>query len=394
MKRKVIIKSNLTDISNFAKMIPTRLAHFENGSSAPIPKEYAVNKLAKLIHPEILHLTVKDIVPRGESAKSFILVSSDDTPLAPFIAGQYLTVKLSIGDSCVTRPYSLASTPNDARNGFYNITVKRTSEGFVSDYILDNLKIGDKIDAYPPEGTFTYEPIRDAETIVGVAGGSGITPFLSIAGSIADGTTDAKMILLYGAKNEEEILFRDELDTLSKNENISVVYVLSDSKKKGYEHGFIGAELISKYAPEKYSLFICGPKAMYEFVGKEVEKLGLRHKFVRFELFPSGSDADKIKGFPKDMANLKFNITVKKDGKETVIPCISNESILVAFERAGIDAPARCRSGVCGFCRSKLISGKVYIPEDTDGRRIADIKFGYIHPCSTYPLSDLKVKIN
>ena len=95
-----------------------------------------------------------------------------------------------------------------------------------------------------------------------------------------------------------------------------------------------------------------------------------------------------------DKANLNFKLTVKRFGNETVIDCLSNESILVALERAGIEAPARCRSGECGFCRSKLVSGEVFIPGNTDGRRIADIKFGYIHPCSTYPMSDITIKID
>lgn len=173
-----------------------------------------------------------------------------------------------------------------------------------------------------------------------------------------------------------------------------MVYVLSDAKTRGYEKGFIDAALIKKYAPEEYSIFLCGPKAMYEFAGKEIEKLGIRKKFVRFELFSSASKAEQIPGFPMGKANLNFKLTVKRFGNETVIDCLSNESILVALERAGIESPARCRSGECGFCRSKLVSGEVFIPGNTDGRRIADIKFGYIHPCSTYPMSDITIKID
>ncbi len=393
-KRKFVVKSGMIDFINFAKMIPTRKSHLENGPLTRVPATYPINELAKLNHPGKMELCVSDIIVHSDDVKSYILKSAESKKLAPFRAGQYLTIQLKIGSSLVTRPYSIASTPNDARKGFYNLTVKRVPDGFVSGYVLDNIKVGDKITAYSPEGTFVYEPIRDAKTVVGIAGGSGITPFLSLAGSIADGTCDANLVLLYGARTSKDLIFKAELDELSKNDKITVVYVLSDSKEKGYEKGFITAELIQKYAPETYSVFLCGPKAMYEFAGKEIEKLNIRKKFVRFELFSSASKANEIPGFPMDKEGLTFELTVKHFGKETKIPCLSNESVLVALERAGIEAPARCRSGECGFCRSKLVSGEVFVPSNTDGRRIADIKFGYIHPCSTYPMSDLAIKID
>ena len=394
-KRKFIVKSGMIDLINFAKMIPERKAHLENGPLRRVPATYPINELAKLNHPGKMELCVSDIIVHSDDVKSYILkAANSNKKLAPFRAGQYLTVQLRIGNSLVTRPYSIASTPNDARKGFYNLTIKRVPDGFVSGYILDNIKVGDKITAYSPEGTFVYEPIRDAKTVVGIAGGSGITPFLSLAGSIADGTCDADLVLLYGARTSKDLVFKAELDELSKNDKITVVYVLSDSKEKGYEKGFITAELIQKYAPETYSIFLCGPKAMYEFAGKEIEKLNIRKKFVRFELFTSASKASQIPGFPMDKDGLTFELTVKQFGKEKKITCLSNESILVALERAGIEAPARCRSGECGFCRSKLVSGDVFVPSNTDGRRIADIQFGYIHPCSTYPMSDIVIKID
>ena len=82
------------------------------------------------------------------------------------------------------------------------------------------------------------------------------------------------------------------------------------------------------------------------------------------------------------------------DLNESVIKASSNETVLCAFERAGIEVPARCHTGECGFCRSKLVSGKVYIPEGEDKRRIADMQFNFIHPCCCYPESDLVVRIN
>ena len=95
-----------------------------------------------------------------------------------------------------------------------------------------------------------------------------------------------------------------------------------------------------------------------------------------------------------DRDGKEYNITVIDRGNETVIKASSNETVLCAFERAGIVVPARCHTGECGFCRSKLVSGKVYIPEGEDRRRIADMQFNFIHPCCCYPESDLVVRIN
>ncbi len=396
-KLKVVVRSNVKDIAGFAKMIPVRKGKFDKAPDTPLPKTYAVNRTAALLHPKEQKLKVKEIIGLGADVKSYVLESAENKPLAYFRAGQYLSINLKIGGAVLTRPYSIASSPARALAGEYKITVKRVEDGFASGYILDSWETGTEVSACAPEGNFYYEPLRDAKTVVGIAGGSGITPFLSLAYAINDGTQDAKLILLYGSRNENEILFRDELDSLAKgNDNIKVVYVLSDAKGKsnGFEKGFIDSSLIKKYAPEQYSVFICGPKAMYEFVRSEIKSLGIAQKYVRFELFGAAKDASCLIGFPKEALGQEFSCTVIVRGDEAIkIPCKAEESVLVSLERAGIEAPSRCRSGECGYCRSKLVSGEVFIPEETDGRRIADAKFGYIHPCCSYPVSDIEIHI-
>ena len=122
---------------------------------------------------------------------------------------------------------------------------------------------------------------------------------------------------------------------------------------------------------------------MNEDIAKLTEK---EKKYIRFEVFSSGRKAEDE---PKE-----YNITVINRGDEAVIKASSSETVLCAFERAGIEVPARCHTGECGFCRSKLVSGKVYIPEGEDKRRVADMQFDFIHPCCCYPESDLVVRIN
>ena len=388
-KKKFSVNGTFKDSVNTVKFLTER-KQFINSAEAVIPTrtdDFGVNKVAKSIHPKEQKLVIDRIEEHSNIAKSYYF-KSEGAPLAYFKAGQYLTFKLEIGSSVVTRSYSIASSPASALNGEYQITVKRINDGFVSDYILDNWSVGDKVIAYAPEGNLIYNPLRDAKNIVGIAGGSGITPFLSIARAIAQGDEDCILTLLYGCRTSDEILFKAELDSLSeKNEKINVVYVLSHSDEEGYEKGFVGADIIRKYAPgENYSIFVCGPGGLYKFLDTELPKLQKEKKFIRFEVFSSGKKAEEE---PKE-----YSITVINRGNETVIKASSNETVLCAFERAGIVVPARCHTGECGFCRSKLVSGKVYIPEGEDKRRIADMQFNFIHPCCCYPESDLVVRIN
>lgn len=386
-KKKFSVNGTFKDSVNTIKFLTER-NQFISSADATLPTRtdnFGVNKVAKSLHPKDQKLVISRIEEHGNIAKSYYFKS--ETELAYFKAGQYLTFKLEIGNSVVTRSYSIASSPASALNGEYQITVKRISDGFVSDYILDNWSVGDEVTAYAPEGNMTYCPLRDAENIVAIAGGSGITPFLSLARAIDQGDENCTLTLLYGCRTSDEILFKSELDSLSeKNEKINVIYVLSDSDEEGYEKGFVGADIIKKYAPHgNYSIFVCGPGGLYKFLETELPKLEKERKYIRFEVFSSG----KKKEEPRE-----FSITVINRGNESMIKASSNETVLCAFERAGIEVPARCHTGECGFCRSKLINGKVYIPEGEDKRRIADMQFNFIHPCCCYPESDLVVRIN
>lgn len=386
-KKKFSVNGSFKDSVNTVKFLTER-KQFINNAPAVLPTrtdDFGVNKVAASLHPKVQNLVISRIEEHSNIAKSYYFKST--APIAYFKAGQYLTFRLEIGNSVVTRSYSIASSPASALNGEYQITVKRISDGFVSDYILDNWSVGDEVVAYAPEGNMTYNPLRDAENIVAIAGGSGITPFLSLARAIDQGDEDCSLTLLYGCRTSDEILFKSELDMLSeKNEKIKVVYVLSHSEEEGYEKGFVGADIIKKYAPEgDYSIFVCGPGGLYKFLETELPKLEKERKYIRFEVFSSGKKKEESK---------EYSITVINRGTESVIKADSNETVLCAFERAGIYVPARCHTGECGFCRSKLVSGMVYIPEGEDKRRVADMQFNFIHPCCCFPESDLVIRIN
>ena len=380
----------LFDMLYFKNAVPRRRAILENGSLEPLTARYGVNKLAESLHPKLQQVEVSEIIDRKD-AKTFVLKADK---LAYFRAGQYISVKLNVGNAVTARPYSLAASPKDALAGRYEITVKKAPDGFVSDYILNNWQVGTKVTVSGPEGPFSYEEMRDEKQVVGLAGGSGITPFMSMMRAIRDGIEDFDLTLLYGSKTREDILYKDEIEAICKDtDKVKVVYILSDEKADGFENGFIGADLIKKYAPEKYSLYICGPRAMHDFLNKDVlPVLSLDLKHVRREFVPAPSDPSYFTAFTGDK-NAVYSLKVVFWDKEETIPVRADEPILTAIERAGISAPSRCRSGECGWCRSRLVSGQVFIPEELDGRRMADVDAGYIHPCSSWALSDLCLEI-
>lgn len=387
----------LLDMLKFKKMGQNRNDAIDSAEAGDINTTYPINVNAKRLHPDSQLFVVNKVVDYP-GAKKFVLKRKDGGSPANFRAGQYLSLKLKIDGSAVTRPYSICSSPYDAtRNGFCEITVKSNPSGFAADWMLENLKKGDDVLTSDPQGQFYYEELRDAKNVIALAGGSGITPFLSMAKAITEGTEDFNLTILFGSRTEDSILFKDELDKIAKASKgkVKVVHILSDEELDGYEHGFISADIIKKYAPQDgdYSIFVCGPEAMYKFAEKEIAKLKLPRRLVRNELLGVTKDVSKEPGY-KGSAEATYNVVVKQAGqKPKTVVASANEPLLVAFERAGIKAPSRCRSGECGWCRSQLVSGEVFVPESTDGRRESDKRNNTIHPCATFPLSDCEIEV-
>lgn len=384
------------DMLRFKNMPKVREQAIQAAPATPLPKTLTTNEKAKTRHPAKQEVVISEIRQNGADAKTIVLKTPDGSPLAYYRAGQYISVSVPIGGTVTTRSYSLCSSPAWAKRGEYNITVKRDDAGFVSPYIQDNWKVGQQVTISGPQGHLYYEGLRDAKKVVALAGGSGITPFMGMAYAIRDGLEDFDLTILFGSRTAEGIVYKKELDEVcAACSKVHVVHVLSDEEREGYEHGFITADLIKKYGGDgEYSIFMCGPQAMYNFLDGEIAKLSLRRKFVRRELFGAIKDPWNQPGYPAEMRGRSFRLKVIKYGEEFDITASADEPLLTAIERAGITAPSRCRSGECGWCRSKLISGNVFIPEKTDGRRKADLDFGYIHPCSSFPTGDCVIEIS
>ena len=383
------------DMLKFKNMSKVREDYIQAAPANEITANYPINKKAKLLHPDFQKLVIAEIIDHPEAAsKTYIFKAKDGGPLAYFRAGQYISLKMKIGQSFISRPYSICSAPKDALEGMLAITVQSKADGFAADYFLANAAVGDEFTASGPQGNFYYEDLRDAPHVIALAGGSGITPFLSMAKAIADGTEDFDLTIIFGNRTEDSILFKDELEELAAScDKIKIAHVLSDEDKEYYEHGFITADLIKRLAPEEYSVFVCGPRAMYRFLESELPKLELPEKYIRREIMGVAKDISEIPGYPKDAAGKCFTLTIRQGPNEYTIPASSEESILVAIERAGIVAPSRCRAGECGWCRSKVISGDYFAPEENESRRYSDRVTDNIHPCVTFPVGDMVIEV-
>lgn len=387
--------------TKFLSMLSDRQSRFESGKAELPEISDQATVIAKALHPKRQYLKIAEIIDRAEDCKSYVLVPDEEkgtNQLAYFGAGKYLTVFENIEGMPITRAYSISSSPKDSLEGKYILTIKLVEGGLMSQFIFDTWTVGKSVEVSAPAGNFEYQELRDASKVICLAGGSGITPFVSMANAIADGDEDFEMTLLYGSRNAANILFKDELDALAARcSKIKVVHVLSDedaAEGEGFEKGFITAELIKKYAPadEKYSIFLCGPQQMYAFVDKELEKLGLEKKYIRHEMFGEFHNPSTQSDYPEAVPEkVKIKVTIQDETFE--IEGSSNDSVLQILEKNSIAAPARCRSGECGFCHSHLISGKVYVPKALEYRRLADYKFGCIHPCCSFPLTDLVIDV-
>jgi len=362
---------------------------------------FNANILAEKLHPAVQHCIISKI-ENHKGAKSFTLVPDKENgteKLAYFRAGQYISVTLHADDITTSRPYTIRSSPKDAldpENSSYTITIKETKGNSAANFILNNWAEGSKVDISGPLGEFYHQSLRDAEHVIAIAGGSGITPFYSMAAAIADGIENFDITILYGSRTVDEILLKDEIEAVAarSNSKVKVVHILSDEEAEGFEHGFIDANLIEKYAPSKdFSVFMCGPNALYTFEKGEMQKLKLPKRRYRMEISSIPSDIAELSNFPEDQKGKEYNLTVDIRGEKTELVCKSEETLLCTMEKAGLKPPSHCRSGKCGFCHSKLLKGDVFIPEHVDGRRLADKKFGWVHPCCSYPISDVTLCI-
>ncbi|MDR2771345.1 MAG: NAD(P)-binding protein [Clostridiales Family XIII bacterium] len=344
------------------------------------------------LHPDSIRFRITDIRPETKSAKT-IRLSPTEGYVPPFVAGQYINLSVCASGVLTSRAYSISSPP--AERQFYEITVRESKDGFVSSYLLNEAAVGDIVTSSGPAGQFyRFAPVH-GKKLCFIAGGSGITPFMSMLQNDAiRGASDDEIVLIYGCAREDDMIFADRLNEIgAKLPNFRLEAVISEpTRDTKSRRGLITAELIRDVLgkPEEFTFFLCGPQAMYDFVLPKLDELSIPKRRIRTEIQSAPADPRKAPGWPQDVPyDRRFTITLT-DGR--TLPAIAGESVLVALERAGIVKKNLCRSGECGVCRSRLTKGVVFHPGLARMRK-SDMRYGYIHPCVSYPISDLTLMI-
>ena len=349
------------------------------------------NETLNRLHPAKIEYRVTAITEASPSAKTFRLTPVDGY-IPPFRPGQFINVDMEINGIRTSRAYTLSSPVTE--RGYYEITVKRAPNAFGSAHMLDDVKVGDAVTSSGPSGTFYRLPCVHGKRLVFIAGGSGITPFLSMLQTDADKLDHSFDIdLIYGSASEDDIIAKAQLDKLEAEGYVRVHHVISNPGKNcPYRTGFVTGELIREIVGDVSAciFYMCGPNVMYRFVRSELEKLSVPRRAIRQEVEVIPNSPREFPGWPENVDESNVFTISLPDGRK--IPAKATDTIMKSLEDAGVVVPRLCRSGECSTCRTKLLSGTVFHP-GTEMLRKSDMRYGYIHPCVTYPISDISLLI-
>jgi ferredoxin-NADP reductase len=383
----------LLDVREYRQVAKNRRALREPGYGTDYTHERfrdVVNRVVSPIHPKRMTLRVAEILPQTASAKTFCFERVDG-PLPPFRAGQYVNVMVNVEGVRTSRPYSISSAPMAKR---LELTVRDKPDGFVAPYLIKRLEVGDIVETTGPAGHFYYEPLIDGKDLVFLAGGSGITPFLSMIRDTVQWRRPLRINLLYGSRTADEVLFKSELEMLAAGNPNFVFSSIISEPPEGYEglKGFLDSKLIARLVGDikGKTFYVCGPRAMHDLCRAALKELEVPQRKIRHELYGAPDDVSKEPGWPQGLSkDVVFEVDVA--GKKMIL-AKAGEPLLNAFDRSGLVVPALCRSGECSACRIRLLAGNVFVPSQATVRE-SDRKAGYIHSCMSYPIDNLKVRI-
>jgi glycine betaine catabolism B len=343
------------------------------------------------LHPDRISLRVADILEETVSAKTFRLVA-EENDLPPFLAGQYISLRVEAGGILTSRPYSISSPPNQA--GFWDITVRRVESGLVSNYLLDHVKKGGIFQSSGPCGNFYHNPLFHDKKMVLIAGGVGVTPFMSMIREITECGLDRHVHFFFGNKTLKDAPFHHELTSLSgRFKNIQYIPVIEDPPPDypgtvGLITGKLIKEKLGDVADKTF--YLCGPQGLYDYCIPELQRLNIPDRKIRREVYGAPVKVSACPGWPPEIPETKvFEIRVK--GRET-LSALAGEPVIKSLEKAGLTLKALCRSGECSMCRVRVVSGRVFQPKGVPVRK-SDTQFGYVHACVSYPLQDLEIEV-
>ncbi len=297
--------------------------------------------------------------------------------------GQFLTLEVDWEGTTLFRCYSLASSPQVDREA--KLTVKRVEGGRISNWINDNVREGDTLTVWPPAGQFTLA--TEAHDIVLFAGGSGITPCISIVKSALAGTP-RRVRLVYANRDRASVIFGAELDRLAAEHprRFEVAYRFDD------EDGFVDAETVRARADGRAGahFYVCGPAPFMDVVENTLHLLGVARENILIERFSSPPDGEVVsegegeRALPATGAGDGASIELVIDGTVHTTPVADGETILQAARNAGLRPPYSCQSGFCGCCMAKLTDGEVTMKVN-DFLEADDLAEGWVLTCQAVP---------
>ncbi len=345
-------------------------------------------------------LKVQEIRKETEDAVSVVLEVPDELKEAyQFKQGQYLTFKKQINGEEIRRNYSVCVSPleNELR-----VAVKKVSGGKFSTFANEVLKVGDVLETMTPMGRFFTELKPENEkNYVGFAGGSGITPIMSILKTVLQVEPKSSFTLFYGNRGFDSIIFREAIESL-KNEymnRLTIHHIFSEEKLEGeLFNGFITVEKCEQFAKYLFDVntinefFICGPEPMMLAIRDALQSLGVDNKKIHVELFTTPGQKQDF-GMPKPGGSIidpskESQVTVILDGVSFDFKLTYGaESILDKALKQGADLPFACKGGVCATCKAKLLEGEVEM-EVNYALEQDELEAGYILTCQSHPRTE------
>ena len=346
--------------------------------------------------PRYYDLVVREIIQETRDAIS-IVFENPASGRINYKAGQFLTLIVNIDGKEVRRAYSLCSSP--VTDEYLAVTVKRVDDGLLSNWLPDHLKKGSTIHVMEPMGQFTSTyAATNKRHIIMFAGGSGITPMMSIIKTLLAEEPDSMCSLIYGNRDEHSIIFKKQLEAMQTADEgrLHVIHILDNAPMnwQGYS-GLLNHEMLTKlferipnWGNEKTTYLMCGPEGMMKNVESLLRVRNIPMDRVFKESFVQGIiDKDKKAEEQPATGEKAREVTIRYDGQEYKVLVPPHKAILETALDAGIDLPYSCQSGLCTACRGRCLSGKVKLDEE-DGLSKSERDQGYVLTCVGHPLTD------
>ena len=308
--------------------------------------------------------------------------------------GQFVTLELQIGGRAVSRCYTISTPPT--RPHLLGITVKRQPGGLVSNWLHDTMTPGTRIAAGGPFGVFT--PARHpAAKYLFLSGGSGITPVMSMTRTLFDLGADTDVVFVHSARTPADIVFRRELETMASTmPTLRVAHVCeSDAPREPWSglRGLLSAEMLQLMAPDlaERVVFCCGPAPYMAAVRRMLGDLGFDMQGYHEESFSFEELTMKeFSGDGSDAASTEATYSVEFVRSGLTITCGKDENLLDAAYAAGLAPRSSCGQGMCGTCKTTMLSGTVDMRHN-GGIRPREIARNKILICCSTPTSDLSI---